>query len=263
MMIYNSTIQNLTFNSRLLNKEMAVQIYLPSKLPSSCSVLYFLHGRSGDENFLRDIGLQQTMDRLIDKELIEPMVVVAPRMDNSRGINSSIEVEVAKDSRGVEVNRGRYEDYFISEVIPLVENKFFDQCLMKDRYVGGASAGGYAALHYAFRHPSLFSKVGGHMPALDLSFDLEDLCYFDDLETWEKYDPITIAQTSILNMDVKVYLDAGDQDEGGFYDGCKVLANVLLSHGVEVQNHIFDGHHNLAYIQCNLEKYMLFYSGKS
>lgn len=43
----------------------------------------------------------------------------------------------------------------------------------KARYIGGASAGGYTALHNAFRHQDKFSKVGGHMPAL-LAHELEE-----------------------------------------------------------------------------------------
>ena len=59
--------------------------------------------------------------------------------------------------------------------------------------------------------------------------------------------------------DFKVYLDAGDKDEGGFYEGCLILNNILKEKGIESQNHVFEGHHNVEYIKSNIEKYMLFY----
>ena len=71
-----------------------------------------------------------------------------------------------------------YEDYFINEVIPTIDNKFKTLKNRNSRFVGGASVGGYIALHNAFRHPDLFSKVGGHMPAIELQLEKEDKAYF-------------------------------------------------------------------------------------
>ncbi|MUT64906.1 alpha/beta hydrolase-fold protein [Paenibacillus sp. NEAU-GSW1] len=38
------------------------------------------------------------------------------------------------------------------------------------RYIGDLSMGGWVALHNAFTHPDLFSKVGGHSPAMTSEF---------------------------------------------------------------------------------------------
>lgn len=72
--------------------------------------------------------------------------------------------------------------------------------------------GGYIALHNAFRHPHLFSKVGGHMPALDLQFEDDDKIYFSDDVMWKKYDPIHICKNNPISLDIDIYLDAGDRD---------------------------------------------------
>lgn len=153
-----------------------------------------------------------------------------------------------------------YEDYFIKEVIPLIDKEFNTIKTKEGRYIGGISAGGYAALHNSFRHQEMFGKVGGHMPAIELTLEKEDTPYFEDMSVWEKYDPITVAKNNEISKDIKVYLDAGNEDEGHFYEGCKILQDILDKKQIVSQNHIYEGHHNGAYIISNLEKYLEFYN---
>lgn len=79
---------------------------------------------------------------------------------------------------------------------------------------------------------------------------------------WEEYDPISLARRDEFRLDMKVFLDAGDQDEGGFYEGCLVLYGLLQGKWISAQNHIFPGHHNVEYIKQNIEKYLKFYGEK-
>jgi enterochelin esterase-like enzyme len=60
-----------------------------------------------------------------------------------------------------------------------------------------------------------------------------------------------------------VYLDAGDKDEGRFYEGCSVLHKILKEKGVNSENHVFSGHHNAEYMKSNMEKYLRFYNKRS
>lgn len=61
------------------------------------------------------------------------------------------------------------------------------------------------------------------------------------------------------SVEINVYLDAGDKDEGGFYEGSRILNKILKEKGIDSQNHVFEGRHNLEYIKSNVEKYLLFY----
>jgi len=259
-----SEVKKVSFYSDALGKEVASMVYLPEGYDSTSPlpVLYFLHGRSGDENIMLHLGINSIADRLISDGLIRPIIIVCPAMDNSRGINSSLvykEVPESDNSNRI-INLGMYEDCFIKEVVPFIDNSFNTIKNRTGRFVGGASAGGYTALHNAFRHQDMFSKVGGHMPALELTLEDEDKAYFSDLASWDKYDPIDIARSNSIASDLEVYLDAGDKDEGGFYEGCSILHKILKDKGITSQNYVFPGHHNPEYILSNIEKYLLFYA---
>lgn len=259
---HQSRVELIDFHSNILEKRMVMTVYLPKDYENfnSLPTLYFLHGRSGDEHIMFETNINTTADKLIEKGEIEPLIIVCPRLENSRGINSSPvckEIKAPADSRTIHL--GMYEDYFIKEIIPFVDKTFNTVKDKTGRYIGGASAGGYEALHYSFRHPRFFSKVGGHMPAIELKLEEEDMAYYNDLNTWKKYDPIHIARINEIPIGMKVYLDAGDKDEGQFYEGCSLLHQLLTEKGISVQNHIFPGNHSVEYIQSNIERYLLFY----
>lgn len=253
--------QQIKVYSKYLKKEMTTYIYVPDEYANiSLPVLYFFHGRTGNGEILTQLGMDTLAQDLISSNQILPMIIVCPSIDNSRGLNSSINYKELNGKNGI-VHKGQYENYFINEIIPIIDKKYNTISNRNSRYIGGISAGGYAALHIAFRHQNLFSKVGGHMPAIDLHFEDEDECYFKNKEMWIKYDPITIATNNNIK-DIKVFLDAGNEDEGQFYIACKELTRILNFKNVKVENHIFSGHHNANYIISNLKQYLKFYSTK-
>ena len=190
-----SRIEKVIIQSKSLNKEMSMLVYLPCGYDEgeAFPTLYFMHGRSGNENFMTHIDLNIVSDRLIEAHRIRPMIIVCPNMDNSRGINSSLDCKEVLDPSNRTINIGMYEDYFINEVIPEIDKRYKTIANRDGRYIGGASAGGDIALHNAFRHADLFSKIGGHMPAVELQLEDEDKAYFQHKGDWYKYDPITIA----------------------------------------------------------------------
>lgn len=258
-----SKVERVTFYSNILGKEMSMLVYLPVAYSSltPLPVLYFLHGRSGCEDIMFQLNINTKADRMIKDEEIKPMIIVCPRTENSRGLNSSLickEVHDHENNNRI-INLGMYEDYFMEEIIPLTDKTFNTIKDRKGRYIGGASAGGYVALHNSLRHQHMFSKVGGHMPALELELADEDKSYYKDMDMWRKYDPIYIAKNNNISSDMDVYLDAGDKDEGRFYKGCLILHKILKGKGINSQNHVFFGNHSAEYIKSNIEKYLKFY----
>ncbi len=247
--------------SRILGKSMDLMIFCPDGYEGTdLPVLYFLHGRTGDARILQQLGMDITAGSMISAGKIHPLIIACPDMDNSRGINSAENYKEIRGKYGV-VHQGRYEDYLIQEVIPYVDGSCHTIRNRNARFIGGISAGGYIALHTGLRHQDLFSRIGGHMPAMDLSYADEDECYFADEAMWKKYDPVTIAGNSAFR-DIQVFLDDGKDDEGAFYRTCGKLASVLRKKGIEVQNHLYEGRHDKEYVLGNMETYLQFYGAE-
>ena len=252
-------IHKIKMYSNALKKEMNIAIYVPENYKdSNLPALYFLHGRSGNEEILEQLKINEIASKLIKVKKIKPMMIVCPNIDNSRGINSSNEYKEIQGKYGI-VNLGLYEDYLINEVIPYIDKNYKTISNREKRYIGGISSGGYIALHNGLRHQDLFSKIGGHMPAIDLSYLDEDECYFENEEMWNKYDPITIAKNDEVK-DIKIYLDDGNEDEGKFYLSCEKLYKILKLKNVDIEYNLFEGHHNVKYVLSNLDKYLKFYN---
>ena len=241
-------------------ESIILSVYCPDGYEkATLSVLYFLHGRTGNEQLLSQLGMDAAADALIKAGEINPLRIVCPNLDNSRGINSAEQYREVRGKYGI-VHKGRYEDYLLDELIPFVESTFPAIMDRSARYIGGISSGGYTALSIGLRHPERFSKVGGHMPAVDLSYAEEDECHFENEAMWLQYDPIAIAAHSAFK-NLHVFLDDGKDDEGQFYRACEKLFWILQRNGADVQYHLFEGHHNEEYVLSNLDSYLRFYNG--
>lgn len=215
-------IETKAINSKVLERNMNISVYIPKGYENiNLPTLYFLHGRGGNENILKELEMDKVADKLIENHVINPLIIVCPYIANSRGINSSETYEEVQGKYGV-VHKGLFEDYIVKEVISFIDNSYKTIKNKNSRYIGGISAGGYVALHIGFNHQDIFSKIGAHMPAIDLNYEDEDECYI----------------------------------------ACEKLYEILKSKNVNVENHIFKGHHNAEYIISNLEKYFKFYGDK-
>jgi enterochelin esterase-like enzyme len=107
-----SKVEKVNFHSEILGKEMSMCVYLPEEYNTSrpLPVLYFLHGRSGSENIIYEMDINNKADRMIKAGEIKPIIIVCPRIENSRGINSSLvykEVSNSVDNNRI-INLGMY-----------------------------------------------------------------------------------------------------------------------------------------------------------
>lgn len=257
-----SRVDKMNLFSELLGKEMKINIYVPAGYSEQTPlpVLYFLHGRSGDHNILFDIRMNKEMDTLLALKQVRPFLIVCPQINNSHGLDSSKQYKELPDP--TDPNRmlhfGMYMSYLLTEVVPQIDANYNTIKNREGRYIGGVSGGGYAALHSALRHQHLFSKIGGHMPALELQPEEDDKLYYPTMQDFFENDPIHIANSARIK-DLDVYLDCGNEDEAEFYKGCALLHSVLCKKGVKSQNHLFNGRHNLEYVASNVKNYLMFY----
>lgn len=255
-MSQSSQLKRISIQSKALGKDMTLSLYLPKGYDEKKKypVLYVYHGFNGNEtNWMPGIGIEKKADELIASGKINPIIIVAPQADNGYGLNTP------KVGIG-----GQYEDYITQEVIQFVDSHLSTISTREGRYIGGQSMGGFISLHSAFRHPDLFSKVGGHMPAVWLddfskAGDLKSFLYPTN-ELRKERDPLIIAKTADLQQ-LKVYLDSGDQDDYKFYEGTEKLHQLLIQRGIQSEYHNSAGKHDSNYIRANVERYLIFYAG--
>jgi len=260
-----SELTKVILSSKVLNQDMKLNIYLPKGYSSNNKypVLYMIHGYSGNEDsWMPDLKLNIRADELIDSNKIKPLIIVAPQINNSYGINSSETARQLGNNPKNNLFEGLYEDYLYKEVITFIDSNYSTISTKDGRYIGGLSMGGCVALHLAFSHSDIFSKVGGHSPALFVDETPSGIVtwLYPNETLREERNPIYIAQNKDLKA-LNAYLDCGDKDSYKFYEGCDRLYKILQDKGVESQYHFNSGAHDGAYWEGNSEKYLLFYAG--
>jgi enterochelin esterase-like enzyme len=240
--------------STALNKAVNVNIYLPPDYSrgNTYPVLYMLHGYTDNEDkWMPNLHLEKNANDLIQNGKILPLIIVMPQIDNSFGLNTNTIKNLPPN-----FSSGRYEDYLIDELIPYIDAKYSTIRDRDGRFIGGLSMGGWAALHLAFSHTELFSKVGGHSPAL-----MNDNWLYPNFDARAKLDPVVVASEKDLTS-LRVYLDCGDRDSFKFYEGSAQLYTALQAAGVPSEYHLNSGEHNDTYWKSHADDYLLFYAGK-
>lgn len=99
-----------------------------------------------------DVNIKQQLDDLITRGVIDPVIVVLPDMWTRLGGSQFI------NSLGI----GRYEDYLIDEIIPMIDRRYRTVPDRDHRVVMGRSSGGFGAITQAMHHPDIFGGVACH-----------------------------------------------------------------------------------------------------
>lgn len=117
----------------------------------------------------RDWQVDETLQRLIGDDAIEPMIVV--------GIYSGEDrlAEYDPDVRGE-----AYMDYLVNTVKPLIDRRYRTRKGREHTYVGGAAMGGLIAFATAWSYPEVFGAAMSLSPAFQLEGRLDAMPWFED-----------------------------------------------------------------------------------
>jgi enterochelin esterase-like enzyme len=123
-------------------------VYLPPGYGSTTMrypVLYLLHGQNGHATAFLEIGIQKTLDRLIARRAVPPMIAVMiqdrPGLENWRDFG------------------GRRSASYVREVQEMTDRMLPTIATRAARGVAGNSMGGFGAMHVALANPYRFSVV--------------------------------------------------------------------------------------------------------
>lgn len=233
-----------TFRSGALGRDYKYTVYLPDsykKDDKKYPILYLLHGAGGDENeWLAKGGLRETMDAMIARRLIKPMVVIMP------GHTAAWWVDGAKE---------KGETALIKEVMPHAEAKYRIDAVRSNRLIAGLSAGGFGALNLIMKYPQMFAASAllspavydpvppGHSSAIrqppfqkDAKFDVDlwkSLNYVSHIEGYKKSGVI-----------VPLYINTGDHDTFSIAFHAATLFERLRLHQPEaIELRVVNGDH--------------------
>lgn len=221
--------------SQTLGQEVPVRIFIPPC--DACKsiglpVIYLLHGASADESQWDDVAADEAADEGRAKGTLPPVILVFPkRLDDSTQPRSDGDLP--------------FEHFVIAELIPWVEAHTPAQPGRADRAIGGISRGGFWALEIAFRHPDLFSAVGGHSPVAGQKDD--------------PYSPLGLVAARPAELhSLRVWLDVGAED--GLKTGVANLAADLTAAEIPTTFEQWPGGHNRPYWRSHTPDYLAFYT---
>jgi enterochelin esterase-like enzyme len=239
-----SEVVTETFKSEAIARDYKYTVYLPDAYKTGDQrfpILYLLHGAGGDENeWVAKGGLRETMDALIARRLIQPMVVVMP------GHTGAWWVDGAKD---------KGETALVKEVMPHAEAKYRVTAATGGRLIAGLSAGGYGALNLMMKYPKMFAAVAILSPAIydpvppSNSSGVRNPPFQKDgkfdADLWKSLNyPVHIEAYKKSGTIVPLYINSGDHDMFGIALQAATLYDRLRLHQPKaIELRVVDGDH--------------------
>lgn len=198
---YDPRVALVTVDSAVLGIKKSFYIYLPPDYSSEESrypVLYLFRGHEKEWVNPREDGSRrgQTVidvyEELLAAGEVGEMILVFPGVSSDDNAVPGMLVNMeAPDSRKAGIGTGQFEDYFIQELIPYVDENYRTTADPSQRGVDGFSLGGFMATKIAAQYPDLFGTAG----AFDgLYFYTTPDCQLDDPRD-NTFDMTLFAQT--------------------------------------------------------------------
>ena len=220
-------------------------------------MLYLLHGYTDDETAWAQFGQVKTIvDKHSNNPKISPMIIVMPNAGETWYINTF-------------EGKTRYEDFFIEELIPFIDQTYRTHPKKGITAVSGLSMGGFGSLLYALKHPDLFSasaplstavftqKEWTKMKANQWNQTFGEL-FGNGLLGKERLTSHYAANSPLLWIQgrstedlnkVKYYIDCGDKDF--LIKGNMELHSLLIDKGVPHEFRVRKGDHSWSYLEVS------------
>ncbi|HTQ69791.1 MAG TPA: alpha/beta hydrolase-fold protein [Solirubrobacteraceae bacterium] len=227
-----SVVEQARFESASLQGPGSFFAYLPPGYRAATDrypVLYMLHGRNGHAEAFLEMGIQASLDGLISRHVIAPMIVVmvqdAPGPHNWRDYGS------------------RHSATYVVEVQELADRMYRTIASRAGRAVAGSSMGGFGSMNVALTYP--------------LRFSVEEswLGFFDYL-----HEELRNDQPVISRLGLSALLYGAAEDPVAVPSEDPEFAAELRAVGARARGVIYPGGHSLEKIRAHLDYGLLFAS---
>ena len=259
----SQVLESLTMESKILKSTIQFSVYLPDGYETSkrqYPVVYLLNGYTGDERDWIQFGnIQRILDEEIEKSNITEMIVVMPDGDDRLYMNKTD-------------GSYAYEDMFIQEFIPFVENKYRIRKEKQFRGISGLSMGGLGTLNLALKHHEVFGACAAYSSAIFAENEVlkMDQTAFDNYfgrtltkakglsdknrltEDYKAYNVLNLVENKDAELlkSVKIYFDCGDDDF--LTVGNSLLHIALKQKNIPHEYRVRDGAHTWEYWRTSL-----------
>jgi enterochelin esterase-like enzyme len=150
-----ATIESV--DSQFLQNSRNLYIYLPpgyeEKTERCYPVLYLNDGQDREQ-----LKLHETLARLYNRRLIEPIIVVAIPTNKDRV--QEYGTAVAPNAQGFGKKADHYSQFLTQEVMPLINECYRTKTRVEETAIAGMSLGGISAIDIAWSYPDLFGIAG-------------------------------------------------------------------------------------------------------
>lgn len=250
------SVMQLPFFSGALYSRHTCNVYLPASYDESGDkrypVIYLLHGLYGSEAYwLQKCAAEQTLDRMMKEGGLRESIVVFPS-DGGYGHGTFY--------MNWYDGTGRFEDYFLYDLVPAIEAQFRTLAGPDHRALCGLSMGGYGAVVLALRHPALFGTAASLSGALfspesvTESFLRSEVCrMFGPIRGPYalQHDPFTLSEARLQEQAApRIYFNCGTSD---YLYPVNVMFKAHLERiGYAHEYEEFSGEHNADYWTAHL-----------
>ncbi|MEA2200440.1 MAG: hypothetical protein QOI89_1036 [Solirubrobacteraceae bacterium] len=229
-----SSIDRSSFTSPALGGKGSFLVYLPPDYASTTAhypVIYLLHGRNGHATAFLEIGIQKSLDRLIARHAIAPMIAVMiqdrPGLNNWRDLGA------------------RHSATYVVEVQELIDRMLPTIATRAGRAIAGSSMGGFGAMHAAIANPYRFAVVESW------------LGYFNNLGR-----ELSSQRPILSRLGLSAFLYGAAADQATDPEQNPAFAAELRAAGARATSRIYPGDHSLRKVGEHLDS-MLLFAGRS
>ena len=199
------------FESRILRSRRDILVYLPRgyrrQRKARYPVLYMHDGQNvfdAATSFAGvEWGVDETAQRLIRKNLIEPLIIVAVENVGDNRIHEYAPSRGVFHQTGTRKKRSRglgqkYGSFLIEELKPFIDKTYRTRPEGEFTGVAGSSLGGLLTLALGLWFPQSFSRLGVLSPAV----------------WWDDQMIVQMVEQLEHKLPLKIWLDTGTHEEG-------------------------------------------------
>ena len=243
-----ASVQTVHFQSQLINATLPYNVILPPGYRATATtrypVLYLLHGHGGHyTDWL-------TRTNIADYASRYRMIVVMPEGNNSWYVD------------GASGSSDKYETYILQELMPDVDKRYRTIQSRYGRAIAGLSMGGYGAIKYGLKYPSVFAFAGSMSGAFGVTRytdkEMGGANWEPFLKTFGPLGSETRKANDIFEITKALtpariaalpyfYFDCGTEDAAQYFDRNRELSEIFLEQRIPHEYRELPGNHSWQY----------------